>query len=152
MPRSMFPIVIAAALCVAQLRASAQSTNNDSSAAVAAVEGFHAALAARDSVRAVALLANDALILESGAIQSRTEYLSHHLGADMKAMQGSKGVRTVVQVRLVGDAAYIVSKTLTPASGAEGSTASESAELMVLSKAASGWSIRAVHWSSRRRR
>lgn len=152
MPRSFFPIVVAAALCVAQMRASAQSTGTDSSAAVATVEGFHSALAARDSVRAVALLANDALILESGAIQSRAEYLSHHLGADMAAMQGSKGVRTVVAVRVVADAAYIVSKTLTPASGAEGSTPSESAELMVLSKTALGWSIRAVHWSSRRRR
>ncbi len=152
MVRSMFPIVLAAALCVAPTNASAQGTRSDSSAATAAVEGFHAALAARDSVRAVALLANDAMILESGAIQSRAEYLSHHLGADMKAMQGSKGVRTVVQTRVVGDAAYIVSKTLTPPSGAEGSTASESVELMVLSRAGSGWSIRAVHWSSRRRR
>ena len=152
MHRVMPQLALAAALCALPARGSAQHALTDSSAAIAAVERFHAALAAQDSVGAVSLLANDVVVLESGVVQTRSEYLSHHLGADMRAMQGSKGVRTVVQVRLVGAAAYIVSKTLTPASGAEGSTASESAELMVLSKAGSGWSIRAVHWSSRRRR
>lgn len=131
---------------------SAQTTRADSTAVVTAVEQFHAALTASDSARAVAVLAHDVVVLESGAIQTRAEYLSHHLGADMKASKGSKATRSVVQVRLVGDAAYVVSKTVSPPSGADNATGSEMAELMVLAKTASGWSIRAVHWSSRRRR
>lgn len=124
----------------------------DSIAAVAAVERFHGALVASDSARAVSMLADDALVIESGAIQSRAEYLGHHLGADMKASQGGKGVRSVTNVTVVGRMAYVVSKTETPASGAEGSTASALVELMVVSKSIDGWKIRAVHWSSRRRR
>jgi ketosteroid isomerase-like protein len=131
---------------------SAQAQRPDSAAAVAVVEQFHSALAAADSVRAVGLLADDVLILESGAVQTRAEYLGGHLGADMRASRGSKGERSVLKVTIVGDAAYVVSKTVTPPTGAQGSTPSESVELMIVTKAATGWKIRAVHWSSRRRR
>jgi len=147
MPRKF--LFVLTALITANV-AAAQSA--DSVTAVAAVERFHGALAASDSALAVSLLADDALVIESGAIQSRAEYLSHHLGADMKASQGSKGVRSVTNVTVVGAMAYVVSKTETPASGAEGSTASELVELMIVSKSTNGWKIRAVHWSSRRRR
>ena len=129
-----------------------RAQRSDSTAAVAAVEQFHAALAAADSARAVGLLSDDVLILESGAVQTRAEYLGGHLGADMKASQGPKGERTVLKVTIVGDAAYVISKTVTPPTGAQGSTGSESAELMIVSKTPTGWKIRAVHWSSRRRR
>lgn len=130
----------------------AQTSRADSVAAVGAVEQFQASLAAADSAMAVSLLADDVLIVESGHIQTRSDYLGGHLGADMKASQGSKGVRTVVKVSIVGEAAYVVSKTVTPPTAAAGSTGSELAELMVLSKSSAGWKIRAVHWSSRRRR
>jgi len=151
-PLTRSALAVAFGFSLAATPALAQSAGADSSAAVATVERFHSALTAGDSARAVALLANDVSVVESGAVQTRAEYLSHHLGADMKASQGSKAVRTLIQVRIIGNAAYVVSKTVTPPTGAEGSTGSELAELMVLSKAASGWSIRAVHWSSRRRR
>lgn len=154
----MFPLLRARVLSVALtvwLPAAglpAQPASQDSKAAAMAVEQFHAALTAGDSARAVALLSKDVLVLESGAVQTRAEYLSHHLGADMKASNGSKAVRSIVQVQLMGEAAYVVSKSITPPTGAEGATGSEMAELMVLSKTPSGWSIRAVHWSSRRKR
>ena len=130
----------------------AQTPRADSVAAVSAVEQFHAAIGAADSVRAVSFLADDVLIMESGAIQTRSDYLGGHLRADMKGGQGSKGERTVMKVSIVGHAAYVVAKTVTPPSGAQGSAGSELAELMVLSKTTTGWRIRAVHWSSRRRR
>ena len=146
-------LVHATALTLALAPAAlAQAARPDSVAAVAAIGQFQAALAAGDSVRAVALLADDVLIMEGGAIQTRAEYLGGHLGADMKASQGSKGERSVIKVSILNDAAYIVSKTVTPPRGAAGSTGSELAELMVVSKTSSGWKIRAVHWSSRRRR
>jgi ketosteroid isomerase-like protein len=130
----------------------AQAARADSIAVTTAVARFHDALTAGDSVRAVALLASDALVLESGAIETRAEYLSHHLGADMAASKDSKGTRTVVQVRVTGDAAYVVSRTVTPPTGDEGSTGSQMAELMVLGRTPTGWTIQAIHWSSRRRR
>ncbi len=145
-------IVLALCLGTASTRVHAQAARLDSAGAVAAVSQFHEALAAQDSVRAISLLARDVLVLESGAIQTRAEYLSHHLGADMKAMQGSKGIRTLVRVTMLGDAAYVVSKTATAATNADGSNGSEMAEIMVLSKTPNGWTIRAIHWSSRRRR
>ena len=132
--------------------ATAQATRADSVGAVATVAQFHAALASADSVRAISFLAPDVMILESGAIQTRSEYLGHHLGADMKASAGSKAERSVIRVTVSGNTAIVVSKSVTPPTGAEGNNGSEMAELMVLSKASTGWEIRAVHWSSRRRR
>lgn len=132
--------------------ARAQASRTDSAAAVATVAQFHAALSAADSARAVALLSEDVMILESGAIQTRNDYLSHHLGADMKASAGSKAQRSIVRVSMAGGSVIIVSKSISPPTGAEGNTGSEMAELMVVSKSATGWQIRAVHWSSRRRK
>ncbi len=130
----------------------AQAARADSVAAVGAVEQFHAAIGAADSVRAVSWLADDVMIMESGVIQTRSDYLGGHLRADMKGGQGSKSERTVMKVSIVGNAAYVVAKTVTPPSGAPGSTGSESAELMVLSSTTGGWKIRAIHWSSHRRK
>jgi hypothetical protein len=59
----------------------AQAARADSIALTTAVARFHDALTAGDSVRAVAMLATDALVLESGAIETRAEYLGHHLGS-----------------------------------------------------------------------
>ncbi len=154
----MHPILRAGALSVAlgvlvpTLPVDAQGARADSSAVVATVERFHAALTAGDSVSAVGLLAANALILESGAIETRTEYLSHHLGADMEASKSAKGTRSVVDVQVVGDAAYVVSRTISPPTGEAGSTGSQMVELMVLGRTTRGWHIQAIHWSSRRRR
>jgi uncharacterized protein (TIGR02246 family) len=143
--------ILVAALAAIPVVAPAQA-RPDSAGAVAAVEQFHAALAAGDSAKAVGLLTDDVLIIEAGAIQTRAEYLGGHLGADMKASRDSKSERTMIQVRVVGDMAYVVSKTVTPPTGAAGNTGSELAELMVVGRSGSTWRIRAVHWSSRRRR
>jgi ketosteroid isomerase-like protein len=130
---------------------SAQAARSDSAAVVAVIERFHGSLAAGDSARAVSVLAEDLMVIEAGAIETRADYLGHHLGADIKASQGSKGERAVLKVTVAGDAAYVVSRTTTPSATA-GGMPSESAELMVLTKTGAGWRIRAVHWSSRRRR
>ena len=138
--------------CLAGGSLGAQAARSDSAAATAIVEQFNAALAAADSARAVSLLADDVLIIEAGSIQTRAEYLRGHLGADMKASQGSKGERSTIVARVTAAAAYVITRTVTPPSGAEGNSGSEAAELMVVTKTNSGWRISAVHWSSRRRR
>lgn len=145
-------LALALLIAASATLADAQAIRPDSVAAVAAVEQFHAALDAADSARAVSLLASDVLIVESGSIQTRAEYLGGHLGSDMKASQGAKGERTILKVTVIGDMAYVVAKTVNPPSGAPGNTGSEMAELMVVAKTATGWVIKTVHWSSRRRR
>lgn len=145
--------ILAAPLVVVLARpAVAQPARSDSAAAVATVEQFHRALATMDSAAAVSLLADDVMVLEAGSIESRADYLGHHLGADMKASQASKGARSLVKASVVGDAAYVIARTVTPPPGAEEGPRSETVELMVLAKTSSGWKIRSVHWSSRRRR
>jgi hypothetical protein len=68
-----------------------QSQGDDSAAAAALVERYHRALAAADSVTALGLLAEDATIAESGGIESRQEYRSHHLAARHRIRPGSEG-------------------------------------------------------------
>lgn len=152
-PRSLIAAaaMFAASQCV-QAQSNRPLTGPDSLAAVAVVEQFQAALAAGDSAKAVSLLADDLMVLEAGTIETRADYLAHHLGADIKASARAQGERMVLKVSLIGDAAYVITKTVRPPTGAPGSTGSELAELMVLSKTAGGWRICAVHWSSRRRR
>src|SRR6266508_4185603 len=58
----------------------AQVASTDRVAIAAAAEGFHRALAQGDRAAALALLAPDAAILESGHLQTRAEYEREHLG------------------------------------------------------------------------
>lgn len=130
-----------------------QSVRADSIAALATIDAFHAALRAGDSSRVAALLAPDAVIIEAGAIETRQQYLSGHLAADIKASSGTPGERTVVAATLEGNAAAVTARTVTSTTGAQGTTSiSELAELMVVTKRDGIWKIRAIHWSSRRRR
>lgn len=147
----MRTVMLFAVLAAAPAIAAAQG-KPDSAGAVAAVEQFHAALAAGDSASAAGLLADDVVVMEAGVFETRIAYLGGHLNADMQASRSSKGDRTVIQVRVVGDMAYVVSRTVTLPAGTAGTTGSELAELVVLSRAGPRWMIRAVHWSSRRRR
>lgn len=55
----------------------------DSIAVAKVVNDFHAALSTGDNAKALSLLAVDAVILESGGIESRAEYVSHHLPEDI---------------------------------------------------------------------
>ncbi|MHC4822000.1 MAG: hypothetical protein ACYTDX_09825, partial [Planctomycetota bacterium] len=51
---------------------------------VAVIEAFHDALAAEDSTTALAQLADDVTILESGGVEDKTHYRSGHLSGDMR--------------------------------------------------------------------
>ena len=61
-----------------------QARPRDSAEVVAVVARFHGALASGDSAAALGLLDRDAIILESGAAETRDEYRSHHLPADIE--------------------------------------------------------------------
>lgn len=124
----------------------------DSAAVAAVVEQFHAALTNGDSASAVSLLAPDAVILESGGVETRAEYLSHHLPGDMAFARAIRSDRGPTRVVVEGDVAWATSTSTTVGSYRDRAINSAGAELMVLSKTPQGWRIRAVHWSSRARR
>jgi ketosteroid isomerase-like protein len=125
---------------------------SDSSEVVAAVAKFHAALASGDSSGALALLASDAVVLESGGVETRADYGAHHLKADIDFARAVPSTRTVTRVTVQGDAAWVVSTSLTQGEMNGRAINSVGAELTVLRRTPAGWRISAIHWSSRNRR
>lgn len=124
----------------------------DSASVVAAVERFHAALAAGDSAAVADLLAPGAVILESGGIETREQYLGGHLRGDIAFAQAVPRQKGPVGVRVAGDVAWAASTSLAQGTYREREINSTTAELMVLVRREGRWQIAAVHWSSRARR
>jgi ketosteroid isomerase-like protein len=131
---------------------SARVTASDSADVVAVVTAYHKALATGDSVAALALLAPDATILESGGVESRDEYRSHHLPGDIAFARAIQSERGAIRVVVQGDVAWATSTSTTQGEFRGRAVNSAGAELMVLSRTTAGWKIRAIHWSSRTRR
>ena len=114
------------------------------------VNAFHEALGSGEGAAAMKLLAPDAIIIEGGATETRSEYESHHLGADMEFAKAVPSTRSNVRVQVNGDTAWLSSASRTEGTFKEKPVNSRGAELMVLTKTGDGWRIRAIHWSSQR--
>lgn len=127
-------------------------TASDSSAVARVVEQFHRALEAGDSASALSLLAPDAIILESGGVETRQEYRSHHLPGDIAFARAVRSERGPMRVTVQGDAAWGTSTSTTVGSFRDRAINSAGVELMVLTRSEGSWRIRAIHWSSRARR
>jgi ketosteroid isomerase-like protein len=147
---------VAAALCAlasASTPAEAQRTALPDSAAVSSViTRYHQALESGDSATALTLLASDAVILESGGVETREEYRSHHLPADIAFASAVKSVRTPASIVVRGDVAWAAATSTVQGEFRGRAINSMGAELMVLTRTAEGWKITAIHWSSRNRR
>lgn len=133
-------------------RAQHEGHGGDSAAVAGVIAKYHEALAAGDSAAALALLADDAVILESGGVETRAEYRSHHLPGDINFAKAIKSQRGPVLVRVHGDVAWASSTSTTQGEMSGRAINSVGAELMVLVRTARGWKISAIHWSSRQRR
>jgi ketosteroid isomerase-like protein len=146
-------VIIAIAIAVSGWLVSPEVTpSRQPSAAgqiIAVVSEFHAALATSDSATALWLLDPDAIVLESGDVETRDEYRANHLAADIEFARAVPGKRTVLSVTVVGDAGWIASKSDNVGRTGTRSINSVGAELMVLRKRDTGWKIAAIHWSSR---
>lgn len=132
----------------ANVRAQHQ-TPSDSAAVVEVIERYHAALAQADTATAMALLAPDAIILESGGMETREEYRSHHLPADMAFARAVPRQRSSIEVRVHGNTAWAASTSVVRGTFRDREIDSRGAELMVLRRSPGGWLIEAIHWSSR---
>jgi len=113
---------------------------------------FHAALAAGDAAAAEALLAPDAIVLESGHVETRSEYVAGHLAADIEFARAVRSQRSDVRVVRAGDVAWVSASSRAEGAFRGRDVRSQGAELIVLARGAQGWRIRAIHWSSQERR
>jgi ketosteroid isomerase-like protein len=118
-------------------------------AAAAVVDAFHAALARGDTKAALTLLADDALVFESGGVErGKSEYAAHHLAADAAFSQAVPATRS----RRTGDAinsmAWIASEGRTTGSYKDKPVDRITSETMVLRRVGSTWRIVHIHWSS----
>jgi ketosteroid isomerase-like protein len=118
---------------------------------VAVVEAFHDALAAGDSTTALALLADDVVILENGRTEDKEHYRSGHLAGDIRFAQAVERDRSEITVHIVGEVAWAHSTHATRGQMGDREIDAQGAELMILGRVGDGWIIRAIHWSSRSR-
>lgn len=124
------------------------AAGDDSKDVTSTVDAFHDALRRGDGPAALKLFAPDAIILEGGGIETRAQYESHHLAADMEFAKAVPSTRSDVRVQLDGNTAWLTSASRTEGAFKERPINSRGAELMVLTKTPDGWRIRAIHWSS----
>lgn len=122
---------------------------SDSAAVVATVDAYHRALAEGDSVAVARLLAEDVVILEEGRAETRAQYLGGHLRGDIAFARAVPRERSEIRVLVGGDVAWATSTSVSRGEYRERQINSAGAELMVLRRAARGWEIVAIHWSSR---
>jgi ketosteroid isomerase-like protein len=127
----------------------AQTTDQD--AVVRVIDAFHSALARGDSTTALAQLAEDVAILESGGTETLQQYRSGHLRGDMRFAQAVARERGEVSVTVVGDVAWAHSTSVTTGRMGDREIDAQGVELMVLTRIGGRWLIRAIHWSSRPR-
>lgn len=122
----------------------------DAAAIKKTAEEFHQALARGKSDQVMALLQAGALLVEGGTVQTREEYESEHLPADIAYAAAVPGKQLSAVVRQDGDIAWVTS-TFSVTGKFHDKTIDElAAETMVLTKTSSGWRIRAIHWSSQK--
>jgi ketosteroid isomerase-like protein len=147
------PTLTALLICFSSSRISAQTAlQSDSSAVADVVKRYYAALQAGDSTGVLALLSSDATILESGGIETRSEYRSHHLAGDIAFARAVKSTRSAISVTMSGNTAWATSTSTAVGEFNGRSINSSGAETMVLTRRDDGWQIRSIHWSSRARR
>ena len=115
------------------------------------VAAFHAALASGDKDKAIAMMAPDISIYESGYVErSRDEYAGHHLPEDIKFAK--LATRKVLQhtQRQDGNLAIVWEETETLAKLKGKDVRLLGTETTLLQKTGDNWSIVHVHWSSRK--
>ena len=117
--------------------------------AAATVDAFHAALHRGDTRAAAALLAEDALIFESGGVErTKAEYAAHHLPADAEFSRSVSSAVTRRAGRSSGALAWVASEGRTTGTYKGKPLDLLTTETMVLRKTAAGWRISHIHWSS----
>ncbi len=132
-----------------QKSGSDQLNRADSEKVLQVLEDFREAIISNNSDKASRLLTDDARILESGGVETKEEYLSHHFHSDGKFLSAMESEQLSRHTNTKGNTAWV--STLSRMSGTynQSDIRINSAELAVLVKTEEGWKISALHWSSR---
>ena len=116
--------------------------------AKAALQAFYAAMGRGDAAGAMALIAPDAVFLESGQLETRAQYEMNHLPNDIDFERQVPGRRGPVDVKTEGNTAWIIQSTDFDGMFEGVPVSFTSRQLAVLTRGDSGWLIRSIHWSS----
>lgn len=117
--------------------------------AAAVVDAFHSALRRGDTASAAALLAEDAVIYESGAVErSKAEYAAHHLAADAAFSKATRSITTSRSAYASDNLAWVATESATTGSFEGRPINSVGTETMILRRTRTSWRIAHVHWSS----
>lgn len=146
--KRFIPVLLTVGVLFSAERSAGQSKAPDAAAIQSAAEDFHRALAEGAPDRVMALLQPDALIVEGGAVQTRGEYQSEHLGEDIAYAKAIPGKPLTVVVAQEGDVGWVTSTFRVTGKFEDKPVDSLAAETMVLTRTGEGWRIRTIHWSS----
>ncbi len=119
---------------------------------IATVNGFHDALSAGESTRALDYLADDVVILESGGMETKHHYQSGHIKGDIRFAQSTQTERSDMNIKIDGKIAWASSTSVTRGEYNGHKINSKGAELVVLALTDGTWKIKAMHWSSRKQK
>ena len=118
-------------------------------APAAVIDRFHAALTRGDTKSALSLLADDALIFESGGVErSKAEYAAHHLAADAAFSKAVPGKNHERSGAVAGNLAWIATEGRTTGTFKGRAVDRLTTETMVLRRTGGSWKIVHIHWSS----
>lgn len=148
-PRLLASAVLGLCMAFAQ-PVFAQAGSDEIAAAKAAASAFQDALKAGDRAAVRKLLAADAVVLESGHEETLDEYLRHHLGADIEFAKAVPSRLVSMEARVSGQTAWVWSTRISEGQFRNQAVKLNNTELMVLTRKAEGWEVRAIHWSSRK--
>jgi ketosteroid isomerase-like protein len=130
---------------------SSPAQTDERAAVSATVDAFYANMKKGDAAAVMRTVAPDAVFLEGGKQETRAEYESGHLPADIEFEKAVNGKRGPLSVNVNGDTAWVTGMADYEGTFQGKPVNFESAQLMVLTKTSGRWLIRSVHWSSRRR-
>lgn len=141
-------LVITSTTVLAQNKSDSKEMSAEKKKPVQVLDNFRLAIINNDQAKASELLTDDARILESGNIESKEEYLSHHFHADGKFLSAMKRNLISQKVTLTENTAWVSNTRRMSGTYNERDLRLNSAELAVLVKTENGWKISALHWSS----
>lgn len=153
--RSPFLLAAILGLTCTPLEAHAQSSAATgrqlpagSTGAQTVLDAFHRALRSGKREAALNLLAEDALIYESGHAESKSQYAAHHLDADI-AFAGQVPATTLKRTGgVTGPVVWITTEGRTKGTFNGKAVDRRTVETALIRKDAGAWKILHLHWSS----
>lgn len=142
------PLLAAAILVLTPQISLAAGAAPEAAAIRATAEKFHAALAAGEAKAVMALLRDDASIVEAGAVETRAQYGKGHLSEDIAYARAVPAKQLSMIVREDGNVAWVITTFRVTGTFQGKPVDNVAAETMVLAKSPAGWGIRSLHWSS----